>query len=89
MKLFKYRLDGFFHKGNKMYNFVKERNGHVVGKDLDTGKNKIFDGKFCDYLILYNCSVCGKEHYFSLHSLPGGDEYCEYCSGRLEKAACK
>lgn len=41
-----------------------------------------------DYLILYICAVCDKEHYFSIESLPGGNEhceYCEYCSGVLER----
>jgi hypothetical protein len=89
MKLFKYRLDGALHKGNTMYEFIKESHGHVTGKDLNTGKNRIFDGRFCDYLILYICSICGEEHYFSMYSLPGGDEHCEYCehcSRKLEKA---
>jgi len=88
MKLFKYRLDGAMHKGGMVYEFIKESHGHVTGRALNTDKNRIFDGKFCDYVILYICSDCGKEHYFSPYSLPGGKEhceYCEYCSGVLIK----
>jgi len=41
-----------------------------------------------DYLILYVCEDCEKEHYFETDSLPGGAEHCEYCeecSGKLVK----
>ena len=62
-----------------MYEFLKETHGHVTGRDLNTDKTKIFDGKFCDYVVLYICSDCGRGHYFSLHSLPGGNGHCEYC----------
>lgn len=33
-----------------------------------------------DYLILFVCEICGCEEYFSSDQLPGGDEYCQYCS---------
>lgn len=32
-----------------------------------------------DYLVLYICPNCGEEYYFAVDSLPGGDEFCEYC----------
>jgi len=37
--------------------------------------------RISDMLILYECVSCGKEHYFDIDSLPGGDEHCEYCEG--------
>jgi rRNA maturation endonuclease Nob1 len=41
-----------------------------------------------EILVMYECSACGEEHYFSADSLPGGDEFCEFCDccgGKLAK----
>lgn len=39
-----------------------------------------------DFFVLFVCEVCGNEEYFSFDQLPGGEEFCEFCSecgGRL------
>jgi len=33
-----------------------------------------------EYLVLIVCPECGNEEYFDIDNLPGGDEYCPYCS---------
>lgn len=40
-----------------------------------------------DFVILYICQECDREHYFRPDSLPGGNEHCQYCEecgGKLE-----
>ena len=32
-----------------------------------------------EYLVMFFCKDCEEEEYFSLDSLPGGEEHCEYC----------
>lgn len=39
-----------------------------------------------EYLVMWFCQECFEEHYFSINSLPGGEEhcpYCEHCGGKL------
>lgn len=44
-----------------------------------------------DYIIFYICEVCGNDEYFEIDSLPGGDEFCNFCSecgGILVRSEC-
>ena len=58
----------------------------VTNLELKLSSVKICGYSDSEYLVMYFCKTCGIEQYFSVDSLPGGlehCEYCEYCGGDL------